>query len=327
MLLGAVSKRKTRGKLHSCHPIPLTGIDSPLQLPDNAHAEMNTPKTDKRTILFGTHAFDLNERPCIMGILNVTPDSFSDGGCYYEPRNAIDHGLELAAQGADIIDIGGESTRPGSSPVDSEEELRRVLPVIRELAGQGLAVSIDTMKAEVARQALDAGACMVNDVSALSASPDMAAIVAQADVPVVLMHMSAMPGIMQEHTGYDDIVADIRDYLKERIGAAISAGIAAHNIIIDPGIGFGKSLDEGNFTLLARLREFASLGCPILVGPSRKAFIGKIVGDAVEERDAGTAAAVTTAVLNGARILRVHNAAMMRPVALVAHMIACFQRT
>jgi dihydropteroate synthase len=204
--------------------------------------------------------------------------------------------------------------------------MRRVLPVVRELAGQGLAVSIDTMKGEVARQALDAGACMVNDVSALSASPDMAEVVARADVPVVLMHMPAMPAIMQAHTGYDDIVADIRNYLEERIGAAVAAGIAARNIIIDPGIGFGKSLDEGNFTLLARLREFASLGCPILVGPSRKAFIGKIVGDAREARDAGTAAAVTTAVLNGAHIVRVHNAAMMRPVALVAHRIACFQK-
>jgi dihydropteroate synthase len=262
-----------------------------------------------------------------MGILNVTPDSFSDGGLYYDQRLAIEHGLNLAAQGADIIDVGGESTRPGSLPVDTEEELRRVLPVVRELVGRaGLAVSIDTMKAAVARQALDAGACMVNDVSALR-DPDMAAVVADAGVPIVLMHMSAMPDRMQKHTGYDDIVNDIRTYLVKRITAALSAGIIQHNIIIDPGIGFGKSLEEGNFTLLARLRELTALGHPILIGASRKAFIGKLVGDDTDARDAGTAAAVAASVLNGARILRVHNVAMMRPVALVAHRIACFQNS
>lgn len=260
-----------------------------------------------------------------MGILNVTPDSFSDGGRYYDQQHAIEHGLNLATQGADIIDVGGESTRPGSLPVNTDEELRRILPVIQELAGRnGLAVSIDTMKPEVARQALDAGACMVNDVSALSA-PSMAAVVADANVPVVLMHMSAMPGRMQKHTAYNAIVADIRNYLEARIAAALSAGISAHNIIIDPGIGFGKTLEEGNFTLLARLREFAGLEHPILVGPSRKAFIGALVGDNIEARDAGTAAAVSAAVFNGAHIIRVHNVAMMRPVALVAHRIARFQ--
>jgi len=289
---------------------------------------MDTQKTDKRSLLCNSHVFDLSARPCLMGILNVTPDSFSDGGRFYDQHKAIDHGLELAAQGADIIDIGGESTRPGSTPVTTEEELRRVLPVVKELAGRsGLAVSIDTMKADVARQALDAGACMVNDVSALTACPEMASVIADANVPVVLMHMSAMPGSMQKHTGYDDIVADIRTYLETRITAALSKGIAAHNIIIDPGIGFGKSLDKGNFTLLARLREFTLLGYPILIGASRKAFIGSIVGNATEARDAGSAAAVTTAVLNGAHIIRIHNVAMMRPVALVAHRIARFQKT
>jgi dihydropteroate synthase len=286
---------------------------------------MNSPKTLTHSLTCNAHVFDLNARPCLMGILNVTPDSFSDGGLYLDQRLAIEHGLNLAAQGADIIDVGGESTRPGSRPVDADEEMRRVLPVVQELAGRaGLAVSIDTMKAAVARRALEAGACMVNDVSALK-DPDMAAVVADADVPVVLMHMSALPGEMQQHTAYDDIVADIRRFLEARIAAAVASGIAPHNIIIDPGIGFGKSLDEGNFTLLARLREFTSLGHPILIGASRKAFIGKIVGDNTHARDAGTAAAVTAAVLGGAHIIRAHNVAMMRAVALVAHRIARFQ--
>jgi dihydropteroate synthase len=260
-----------------------------------------------------------------MGILNVTPDSFSDGGRYYDPAQAILHGRTLADQGADIIDVGGESTRPGSRPIDTGEELRRVIPVIRELAGNsGLAVSVDTMKAEVARQALEAGACMVNDVSALR-DPDMAAVVADANVPVVLMHMSAMPDCMQEHTIYEDIVAEIRNFLEARINTAVSAGISLHNIVIDPGIGFGKSVEKDNFVLLACLPEFTALGHPVLVGPSRKAFIGKVSGNSTEERDAGTAAAVSAAILNGAHIVRVHNVAMMRPAAIVAHRIAFFQ--
>jgi len=286
---------------------------------------MNPPEILTLSLPRNTRVFDLSARPCLMGILNVTPDSFSDGGRYYDHHRAIEHGLNLSTQGADIIDVGGESTRPGSLPVDTDEELRRVLPVIRELAvNAGLAVSIDTMKAEVARQALDAGACMVNDVSALSAH-DMAPVVADAGVPVIIMHMSAMPRCMQKETQYDDIVVDIRNHLEERITAALKAGIALENIVIDPGIGFGKSLEEGNFTLLARLREFASLERPMLVGPSRKAFIGHIVGDDTEARDAGTAAAVSAAILNGAHIIRVHNVAMMRPVALIAHRIATFQ--
>jgi dihydropteroate synthase len=288
---------------------------------------MNPPPTITQVLTCNTHVFDLSVRPCLMGILNITPDSFSDGGRYYDQRLAIEHGLKLAAQGADIIDIGGESTRPGSRPVDSDEELRRVLPVVEELARRsGLAVSIDTMKAAVAHKALEAGACMVNDVSALS-DPDMARSIANAGVPVVLMHRSATPRTMQQHTTYDDIIADIRLYLEDRINAALSAGIAPHNIIVDPGIGFGKSIDEGNFTLLARLREFIALGHPLLIGVSRKAFIGKIVGDETEARDAGTAAAVAASVLNGAHIVRVHNIAMMRPVALVAHKIARFQHS
>jgi len=261
-----------------------------------------------------------------MGILNVTPDSFSDGGRYHDQRLAIEHGLALATLGADIIDVGGESTRPGSLPVDADEELRRVLPVVHELAGNaGLAVSIDTMKSAVARKALEAGACMINDVSALTHCPGMAAVAAEAGVPVVLMHMPAMPRDMQQHTVYDDIVADIRLYLEHRIDAAQAAGILPHNIVIDPGIGFGKTVAEGNFTLLARLRAFAGLGYPLLVGPSRKAFIGAIAGDTEQARDAGTAAAVAAAVLNGAHIVRVHNVAMMLPVVRVAHRIARVQ--
>jgi len=289
---------------------------------------MNLPTSTRLLLTCKAHVFDLNEGPCIMGILNVTPDSFSDGGRYYDHRLAIEHGLDLAARGADIIDIGGESTRPGSLPVDTEEELRRVLPVVQELAGRcGLAVSIDTMKTAVARKALEAGAAMINDVSALTHCPDIATVAAEAGVPVVLMHMPAMPCDMQLHTDYVDIIADIRCYLQERIAAACSAGIALHNIIVDPGIGFGKTIDEGNAMLLARLREFTSLGCPVLVGPSRKAFISAVAGETEAARDAGTAAAVAAAVLNGAHIVRVHNVAIMRPVALVAHRIARCQKT
>lgn len=291
----------------------------------SADAAMNARHTT-RLLTCKTHRFDLNERPCMMGIVNITPDSFSDGGRYLDHRRAIEHGLNLAAQGADIIDVGGESTRPGSMPVEDGEELRRILPVVRELAGPcGLAVSIDTMKSSVARRALEAGACMLNDVSALRHSPDMAAVAADAGVPVVLMHMPAMPRDMQRHTGYDNIMLDIKRFLEERIDAALAAGIEERDIVLDPGIGFGKSIDEGNFTILAHLKDVSRMGYPLLVGASRKAFIGSITGDDEQARDCGTAAAVTAAVLSGARILRVHNVAMMRPAALVAHRIAHFQ--
>ncbi len=254
-----------------------------------------------------------------MGILNVTPDSFSDGGAYPDTSAAVARGLELAAQGADIIDVGGESTRPGAEPVPLARELARVLPVIQGLAEKtDVPLSIDTTKAEVARQALAAGAQIVNDVSALRFDSAMARVVAESGAPVVLMHMRGTPATMQQDTCYAGLIEDLTAFFHERLAAAVAAGIAEDKIIIDPGIGFAKSVDRDNFTILNSLHAFAALGRPVLVGPSRKAFIGRVTGRDAAQRDAGTAAAVAVAVYNGAHIVRVHNAAMMRDVVRVA---------
>ena len=254
-----------------------------------------------------------------MGILNVTPDSFSDGGAYPDATAAVNRGIELAAQGADIIDVGGESTRPGAEPVTQGEELARVLPVIQGLAEKtDVPISIDTTKAEVARQALAAGAQMVNDVSALRFDSAMAHVVAESRAPVVLMHMRGTPKTMQQETCCGSLIEELLAFFTERIAAAEAAGIALDRIIIDPGIGFGKSIDRDNFTIIKNLHAFAALGRPVLVGPSRKAFIGRVTGRQAAERDAGTAAAVAVAVYNGAHIVRVHNADMMRDVARIA---------
>lgn len=254
-----------------------------------------------------------------MGIVNVTPDSFSDGGMYFDIRKAVARGIELARQGADIIDIGGESTRPGAASVSAAEELARVIPVIDELAERvAVPLSIDTTKAEVARKALDAGAEIVNDISALRFDPDMAALVAEYAVPVVLMHMRGTPQTMQHDIQYGSLIDDIYGFLDERIHFAVAAGIEHDKIIIDPGLGFGKSTGRDNFTILNRLDRFSSLGKPVLVGPSRKAFIGKLLHKEVSERDEGTAAAVAIAVYKGAHIVRVHNVGAMTMVAQVA---------
>ncbi len=266
-----------------------------------------------------TTILDVSQRSFLMGILNATPDSFSDGGLYVDTDRAIAQGCELAGQGADIIDIGGESSRPGAEPVALEEELRRIIPVVRELARRtDVPLSIDTTKAEVARRALDAGAQIINDISALRFDPDMAVVVARAGVPVVLMHMQGTPQTMQQHVRYDNLIDEICQFFKERMAAALDAGIAEENIILDPGIGFGKSVDRDNFTILHHLRSFARLGRPLLVGPSRKAFIGRLLDRDVNGREAGTAAAVAVAVYNGAHILRVHDVATMKMVSAVA---------
>ena len=266
-----------------------------------------------------SRTFDFAQGPFIMGILNVTPDSFSDGGDYTDTSAAVARGIELAAQGADIIDVGGESTRPGAEPVPLAQELARVLPVIQGLAEKtAVPISIDTTKAEVARQALAAGAQIVNDVSALRFDSAMARVVAESGVPVVLMHMRGTPRTMQQNIGYENLTEDLTAFFYERMAAAVAAGIAHDRIIIDPGIGFGKSVDTDNFTILKNLHAFAALGRPVLVGPSRKAFIGRVTGRDAAQRDAGSAAAVAVAVYNGAHIVRVHNAAMMRDVVRVA---------
>ena len=257
-----------------------------------------------------------------MGIVNVTPDSFSDGGSYFSHEQAIAHGLRLAAEGADMLDIGGESTRPGATPVSAAEEIERVLPVITELAAQvEIPLSIDTTKAEVARRALAAGAEMVNDVSALRFDSEMGGVVAESNAPVILMHMRGTPQTMQHNIHYQSLIDDIRKFLEERIASAVSAGIAPENIIIDPGIGFGKSIEKDNLFILKNLAAFTPLGRPLLVGTSRKGFIGKLLGTPAHEREAGTAATVAIAVYNGAHIVRVHDVKSMRMVATVASAI------
>ncbi|HVP03186.1 MAG TPA: dihydropteroate synthase [Solirubrobacteraceae bacterium] len=245
----------------------------------------------------------------VMGVVNVTPDSFSDGGRWIEPSAAVAHGLELAEQGAAILDIGGESTRPGAAPVGEAEERRRVLPVVAGLAGCGALISVDTTKAGVARAALEAGAGYVNDVSALRGDPDLAGVVAQAGCPCCLMHMQGTPRTMQEHPRYDDVVDEVAAFLEERAAFAIAQGIAAARIQVDPGIGFGKTLAH-NLELLRRLNEIAALGFPVVIGVSRKAFLGHLTGrEDPGERVAATVAANVLAYERGAAVFRVHDVA------------------
>ncbi len=244
----------------------------------------------------------------LMGIVNVTPDSFSDGGLYLDAGAAIAHGLELAAEGADVLDVGGESTRPGAEAVDAAEERRRTEPVVEALADAGHAVSIDTSKASVAAAALDAGAAIVNDVTAFRGDPDLAELCAERDCDVVLMHMLGTPRTMQEDPRYDDVVDDVKAFLAQRVEQAVAAGIAEARIWIDPGIGFGKTL-EHNLELLRRLGELRELGRPIIVGTSRKRFIGAITGREADERIGGTVASNVLALAAGADAFRVHDVA------------------
>lgn len=271
---------------------------------------------------FRNFSLDLSRKTHIMGILNVTPDSFTDGGTFFRKDSAIEHALRMVEDGADIIDIGGESTRPGSDPVLYEEETRRTVPVIEELAKRvNVPLSIDTYKADVAKKALDAGASMVNDVSGLKFDPEMAGVVAEYNVPVVIMHIKGTPKNMQVNPEYEALIPEIIDYLRESITLAVDAGIKEDMIIIDPGIGFGKTF-EHNLRILKDLREFTLLEKPLLVGPSRKAFLGKILGNApTSERLEGTAAAVAISIMNGANILRVHDVKEMVKVARVTDAI------
>jgi dihydropteroate synthase len=241
-----------------------------------------------------------------MGILNVTPDSFSDGGLYLDAEAAIAHGREMVAEGADLVDVGGESTRPGAEEVPADEELRRTVPAVAGLAAEGIAVSIDTSKAAVAQAALDAGAGMVNDVTALRADPKLARLCAERGCEVVLMHMQGTPRTMQADPTYADVVDDVRAFLAERIEEATTAGIAEERIWVDPGIGFGKTV-EHNTELLRRLGELRDLGRPIAIGTSRKSFIGKLTGREVEDRIGGSIASNVLALRAGAEMLRVHD--------------------
>ncbi len=267
----------------------------------------------------------------LMGVVNVTPDSFSDGGLFFDAEAAVAHGQELVAEGADVLDVGGESTRPGAEPVGEDEELRRVVPVVEGLASAGAGVgadtqvSIDTSKAAVARAALAAGASVVNDVSALRADPDMAGVVAESGAECCLMHMQGEPRTMQRSPRYEDVVDDVKAFLEERMSFAVREGVAEERVWLDPGIGFGKTLAH-NLELLRRLQELTTLGRPLVVGTSRKGFLGRLIADAqgreepvdVTQRLPGTLATSVMAYERGATVLRVHDVAPVRAALAVA---------
>ena len=260
------------------------------------------------------------DRTLIMGVVNVTPDSFSDGGHFLGSDRAISHGKQLYADGADLVDVGGESTRPGAEAVSGSEEIRRIVPVIAGLVAAGVPVSVDTSKPEVAAAALAEGALVVNDVSA-GAHPEMAPLVAQTGSGLVLMHMRGTPRTMQDDIEYGDVTVEVRDFLVERAGAAEKAGVERSRICIDPGIGFGKD-QRHNLQLLARLDLLVATGYPVLVGTSRKSFLGKILNEPdPAERDVATAATVAIAATGGAAVVRVHNVAMARQAVLIADAI------
>ncbi|HEY7129776.1 MAG TPA: dihydropteroate synthase [Nitrospira sp.] len=262
------------------------------------------------------------DRPLLMGIINVTPDSFSDGGRFYDPQRAVEHAIRLVGEGADLLDIGAESTRPGAQPVDEQEERRRLIPVVAAVAkAVSVPVSVDTSKAEVAKAAIDAGAVMVNDVTALRGDSAMVEIVAKAGAGLALMHMQGSPQTMQHAPQYDDVIGEVARFLAARARFAIERGVARNRIVLDPGIGFGKTLTH-NLDLLANLHVLKELGYPLLVGPSRKGFIGQLTRQSVEARGWGTAAVVALAVEQGANILRVHDVAPMKDVANVAAALA-----
>jgi len=255
---------------------------------------------------WGPHHFRLEERTHVMGVLNVTPDSFSDGGLFFETDRAIEHGIAMVEEGADFIDVGGESTRPFSGRLSSDEELLRVIPVIDAIAREvSVPISIDTCKGSVAREALRAGASIINDISALRLDPEMASVAAEAGVPVILMHMKGTPEDMQRNPVYSDLISEIRDFLKDAARRAVEAGISEDLIVLDPGIGFGKTFDH-NLQIIRNLSSFSSLGRPVLIGTSNKAFIGKILGKEAHERLTGSMATVAVAAMNGVHIVRVH---------------------
>ncbi|HTL60455.1 MAG TPA: dihydropteroate synthase [Nitrospira sp.] len=262
------------------------------------------------------------DRPLVMGIVNVTPDSFFDGGRFYEAHEAVDHAVRLVEEGADLLDIGAESTRPGALPIDAQEERRRLIPVVTAVAkAVSVPISVDTSKTAVAKAAIDAGAVMVNDVTGLRADPSMADLVAETEAGLVLMHMQGTPETMQQAPQYHDVVGEVAQFLAERARAAMDHGVARDRIVLDPGLGFGKTLAQ-NIELLAHLHTLVSLGFPVLVGPSRKGFIGHLTRRSVEDRAWGTASVVALAVQQGAKIVRVHDVGPMKDVVTVASAIA-----
>ncbi len=271
------------------------------------------------TYQFGGTAIEFGKRTYMMGILNVTPDSFSDGGRFFELTDAVLHAYQMVKDGADIIDVGGESTRPGAESVPLEEEMKRVVPVIHKIRQKNnIPISVDTYKSQVAIEALNAGANIVNDISGLHFDEKMADVIAEKNASVVIMHIKGKPKDMQVNPRYSDVIKEVYNYLAEAVDGARRKGIK--QVMIDPGIGFGKTVEQ-NLELISGLDEFRKIGVPILIGVSRKSFIGKILETAVEARLEGTAAAVTASIMHGADIVRVHDVREMRRVALVADAI------
>ncbi len=271
-----------------------------------ANLKERIPRTKDLNMLCGTKILEIEKKTQVMGILNITPDSFYDGGRYLKIRDAVKRGLQMIDEGADLVDIGGVSTRPGSEAIPVEEELKRVIPVIKELTSQTKRpLSIDTYRAKVAEKALEAGAVMVNDISSLS-DKDMARVIASNGAALVIMHIRGKPHCYPKNPVYYNLIAEVKSFLERRVEMALKAGVKSSNIIIDPGLGFGKTAWQ-SLELLMRLGELKVLGLPIMVGPSRKSFIGKISGENAKDRLPGTLAAVTLAILQGASIIRVHD--------------------
>ena len=286
-----------------------------LRLAEEMAEALNNYDATPKAIKIGKRMFGFGKRTYIMGVLNITPDSFSDGGKYLKLEQAVEQAKRLWEEGADIIDVGGESTRPGARPISVQEEKKRVLPVIERLTRDNkYLISIDTTKAEVAEAALSSGAQMVNDISGLHFDPRLAKIVAKFKVPLCIMHIKGKPRKMQENPVYSDLMSEIINYLAEGLEIAKKNGILPEKIMIDPGIGFGKTLDH-NLEILRHLQTLKGLGRPIMIGTSRKSFIGKTLGLPVEERGAGTAASVAIAIMNGADFIRVHDVRQMARVA------------
>jgi len=273
----------------------------------------------------GEHTLEIGERTLLMGVVNITPDSFSDGGDCLEAEKAAERCFQLVEDGADIVDVGGESSRPGAEPASEEEELRRVMPVLEKISGKIEApVSIDTVKPRVAEEALSAGATIVNDITGLQ-NGKMASVIAEHGAAVVVMHMKGTPRTMQDNPHYDDLMGEIIEFLEERVRFGIANGVDEERILVDPGIGFGKTAED-NYRIIDRLEELRCLGRPIVVGPSRKSFIGKVLKAAPRGRVFGTAAAVTWCIANGADIVRVHDVKEMKEVAAVAEEFMAVRR-
>jgi len=300
----------------------LSGVPHLVSLVEELRETLQRLSKTEFVIRCPKRTFTLGRKTVLMGVLNVTPDSFSDGGLFFERDRAVAHGLKMAEEGADIIDVGGESTRPGSKPLDLDEELRRVIPVIESLAKRiDVPISIDTYKSTVAQRALDAGAQLINDISGLNFDPELATVAARAKVPLILMHMRGVPETMQKDVHYESLFSEILCSLRRSIEKAEASGVNPDQIIIDPGIGFGKNLDH-NLLLIKNLAEFRILGKPILLGTSRKSFIGRLLGGAeVTERLEGTIASVVIGILNGAHMVRCHDVLQAKRAIIVADAI------